>query len=190
MFLEVATSTGDYVTGEKHIAMEVPLNPYDDASSAPRMGLPDCDSPTIMDRLKQRERTWCFSPVPTDAQRSTIDAALARMRAKGGPCIALADAAANLLSDGRFKIHHWTGSYFGVASLGGFLYDSWASIGDNTLAYSTASPGPEGRTLDGEIAHEMDHVLANMAPGGDPHMDVTLNGSVSHQQTPNWLACR
>src|SRR5690606_22160982 len=98
-------------------------------------------------------------------------------------CASLANKAAELISNGNFKIFTLTPNhdFGGAAPIGG----DWVIIGDWFLGYYEHTKSPQGVNLDAAMAHEMDHILNSRGPNIDDMGHVI--GNPYH--TLNSVAC-
>jgi hypothetical protein len=185
MYLDVLTDNG-YVGAEKHVVVTEFLDPELDGETAETSALPDCDN-NLNDFRNQRMRAWCYADQPTSSQRTAINEAIGRIRAKGGVCISVADRATEMMVLGTLRITGLGRGYFGVGSYNTTLGNSWVAIAREVFAYTNTTPGPGGRTLDGEIVHEVDHTLAS----GLGTSAIDSNGHIvgNPVKTYNWDTC-
>lgn len=156
-------------------------NPTPDPEAAEdddEAALPDCNSPQ-----NAMVQAWCNGNTPTQAQRNLIDAALARMRAKGGVCVDLANIVDALLVDGTLHIYNRTsgvpGGFAPRAVDGSQLSGSDAYMGLElnwfTNYYDAVHADGSNRTLQHSLAHEADHLKGEDHLPNQTHPFETTN---------------
>jgi hypothetical protein len=155
---------------------------------APLNGDPSCASPRNI-----QETLWCNGYTPDATRRPRVDAAIARLKAKGGICATIGTMAEAIVARGSLRIYpdnlgitHGIG---GTAPRGGGATgpNSWIALmavwtdEHYDAAHKTTGESPS-RTLQHSIAHEVDHLRGEGHVGeGTPNEDP--------RNTPNSQAC-
>lgn len=143
---------------------------------------PDCTQPQTNAIII----AYCGGRVPQGGESAALSSAISRIRNRGGPCVAIADAADALLTAGRFRLFTRTTQTFGGGAPRG---GDWALISDEWLQY-WPQPSGDGRTLDSTIAHEIDHHLNHVVSGQTDSVGHHMQGGVVNAaQTLNSMAC-
>lgn len=141
-------------------------------------------------------RAFCAGkakPLST-TQTQRWQAAVSGLRAKGGPCVALADAAALLFGRGDLTFFPRSNYKFnGITPRGGGLTGvySWSTLDrtwldkwyDATNRTPPQTGAPSGLTAQGAIAHEMDHLINHA------EHPIDANGDTLKALTPLTLQC-
>ena len=125
-------------------------------------------------------RTYCTAKIPDYDRKNRYVAALAAIRARGGPCVELADLGETLLNSGRMRVFvkGVSPNYLndgGGSPLGGALPQNggwngpdawmvsdavWADYYSQKTATSVMADGtPIKRNFQTHLAHELDHLL-------------------------------
>lgn len=153
------------------------------------------DPPNCADtNLLAMAQAWCSGREPTADELEKINAALERMKAKGGVCQVLADIGYSYIG-GNLRMFDdqrvWTDAYgtfaAGAVAPRGGRRTAYIGIGWNFTArfydaqHQTVGQD-EPRTLQQVLAHELDHL------NGADHLKKA-DGSVNAYRTPNSQAC-
>lgn len=148
--------------------------------------VPKCSAPK-----NDKETAWCSGDSASTDERTKIQAALARMAAKGGVCASLAAIGTSLLNANSLHMYDQSWYNFGGAAPMNGGKAGWVVVSRTWTAtfYDTAHVTPTGqngepqhRDLQQLLAHELDHLagrdhVGSATPTPDPY------------NTPNSNAC-
>lgn len=121
-------------------------------------------------RNRSYQKAWCRGAIPDTNELPKIQAAVTRIRGKGGPCTAIADSLSRMLSNNKLRLYdraageNWGG--VGVRN-GSNVSDAWMILERKWVTdHATAADAtvvsdlePYRRTLQTSLVHEMQHVL-------------------------------
>ncbi|HQW66326.1 MAG TPA: Ig-like domain-containing protein [Gemmatimonadales bacterium] len=146
-------------------------------------------------RNRSYQRAWCRGAVPNSTELPVVQAAVARIRAKGGSCTAIADSLAIMLANDKIRLFDRNANerFGGVGTRNGtnvaaawmILERRWVTRHSTATEATVPSTGePFRRTLQTSLVHEMEHIL------GIPHSDGERTApGVGGYLTPNMYAC-
>lgn len=182
-FRPLATGGWDYDCEDSFVEEECEGPPlgYEPDDTPSQGSVPSCNpAPTDWGQI-----AWCRGSVPQGDTLVLINAALARLNAKGPPCSVAAAAVQTLINAGKLRVYNWTtGDGGGGAPVGG----DWAVFSWEWVSWGTALD-PEGLNTDAVLVHEMDHHLSNITSQTDGVGHKIENGSVNGSHTLNSRAC-
>jgi len=168
----------------------LPGPPMPETDSQGESAEPDCNQP----QTDLRRQAYCSGPRVLDSSyASQFTSAVARIKARGGECVAIADAAGALALLGKLRIFKQADYSDPVTGFGGAapLRSDWATLGDEWFTKFDPKKTSAGLNLDGVIVHEVDHHLGNLQAGttnADGHL-FNADGSVNRHHTLNSKAC-